>query len=395
MLLRSVIDPANLEIHMQELAIKPCVPDAGCEALRQEVRAFLADALADMPPRDRARNWTGFDASFSRKLGARGWLGMTWPKRYGGHERSMLERYVVLEELLAAGAPVGAHWIGDRQSGPLLLRYGSEKIKQALLPGMARGDIFFCIGMSEPDTGSDLASIRSRAERTAGGWVVNGTKLWTTIAHHAHYMIALLRTDPAGADRHAGLSQFLIDLSTPGIAIRPIKNLMGEQHFNEVVFENVLIPADSLIGEQGDGWKQVTAELGLERSGPERYLASIQLMIEMLNAASSGNQRHAVALGRLTAEFATLRRMSLGVYGMLARGENPALLASIVKDQGALLEQKIPEIAHDLFGVELIPQDSPLAEVMAYLVQASPSFSLRGGTREILRGIIAKGLGLR
>jgi acyl-CoA dehydrogenase len=380
---------------MLDLTIKPCMPDAGCEQLRQEVRAFLAEALADMPAREKAENWAGFDAAFSRKLGERGWLGMTWPKRYGGHERSMLERYVVLEELLAAGAPVGSHWIGDRQSGPLLLRYGSERVRQELLPGMARGEVFFCIGMSEPDSGSDLASIRSRAEKTADGWVANGTKLWTTLAHHAHYMIALLRTDPVGENRHAGLSQFLIDLSLPGITIRPIRNLMGEEHFNEVVFDNVLIPDDCLIGAQGDGWKQVNAELGLERSGPERYLSSIQLMVEMLDAASLDNQRHTVALGRLVAEFATLRQMSLGVYGMLARGENPALLASIVKDQGALLEQKLPEIAHDLFGVDLGRQDSSLAEVMAYVVQAAPSFSLRGGTREILRGIIAKGLGLR
>jgi acyl-CoA dehydrogenase len=380
---------------MQTLTISPCVPDAGCETLRAEVRTFLAESMKDRTPRQRAENWTGFDADFSRQLGQRGWLGMTWPKRYGGHERSMLERYVVIEELLAAGAPVAAHWIGDRQSGPLLLRYAGETVRQRLLPGMARGEIYFCIGMSEPDVGSDLVSVRSRAEKTADGWVVNGTKVWTTIAHHAHYMIALLRTDPAGESRHSGLSQFVIDLATPGITIRPIKNLMGEAHFNEVVFDNARIAEDSLIGARGDGWAQVTAELGLERSGPERYLSSIELMIQMLDIASPSDSRHAVALGRLVAEFSTLRKMSLGVAGMLARGENPALLAAIVKDQGALLEQKIPEVAHDLFGGDPDIDSRAFFEVMDYLVQASPSFSLRGGTREILRGIIAKGLGLR
>ena len=380
---------------MQSLAIEPFVPDAGCEALRLEVRAFLAEALADMPAQAKAENWAGFDAAFSRKLGQRGWIGMTWPKAYGGHERSVLERYVVLEELLAAGAPVGLHWITDRQSGPLLLNYASERIKRALLPQILRGELYFCIGMSEPDTGSDLASLRSRPEHAAGGWVINGTKLWTTLAHHSHYMIALLRTDPAGEARHAGLSQFVIDLSLPGIQVRPIKNLMGKAHFNEVVFQDVLIPQDCLIGHRGDGWKQVTAELGLERSGPERYLSSIQLMVEMLDAADAGNPHHAVTLGKLVAEFASLRRMSLGVAGLLARGENPALLASIVKDQGALLEQKMPEVAHELFGMEPGVSHSPLSDVMAFTVQAAPSFSLRGGTREILRGIIAKGLGLR
>lgn len=381
---------------MQNFAIYPCPLDSNCAALRAEVRTFLAEALSGMTARDRARNWSGSDPEFSRKLGEQGWIGMRLPKQYGGHERSALERYVVLEELLAAGAPVGAHWVADRQSGPLLLRYASEETKLDLLPQIARGTLRFCIGMSEPDSGSDLASIRSRAARTGDGWVVNGSKLWTSGAHNAHYMIALLRTDETRDNsRHAGLSQFLIDMKTPGISIRPIKDLLGEAHFNEVVFENVALPGHSLIGQQGDGWNQVTAELTLERSGPERYLSSMQLMIEMLNAASATDAHHAVVLGRLAAEIATLRQMSLGVAGLLARGEDPALFAAIVKDQGALLEQRIPEAAHDLFGVQVGQTASALDAVMSYTVQAAPSFSLRGGTREILRGIIAKGLGLR
>jgi acyl-CoA dehydrogenase len=381
---------------MQNLTINPCALDSNCEALRSEVRAFLAESLADMPARDRAHSWSGADPEFSRKLGARGWIGMRLPKKYGGHERSALERYVVLEELLAAGAPVAAHWVADRQSGPLLLRYASEETKLELLPRIARGELQFCIGMSEPDSGSDLASIRSRAEQTSTGWMVNGSKLWTSGANSAHYMIALLRTNGTQKENmHAGLSQFLIDMKTPGISIRGIKNLMGEEHFYEVVFDNVEIPTQSLIGQQGDGWNQVTAELTLERSGPERYLSSIQLMIEMLDAASATDSHHAVMLGRLVSEIATLRQMSLGVAGLLSRGENPALQAAIVKDQGALLEQRIPEVAHDLFGIQTGQTASSLDNVMSYTVQAAPSFSLRGGTREILRGIIAKGLGLR
>ncbi len=380
---------------MQNFAILPCTLDANCEALRTEVRAFLAETISDRPARDRAQSWSGSDPEFSRKLGERGWIGMRLPKQYGGHERSALERYVVLEELLAAGAPVGAHWVADRQSGPLLLRYASESIKQELLPRIARGELRFCIGMSEPDSGSDLASIRSRAEQTDEGWTINGSKLWTSGAHYAHYMIALLRTGHGHDNKHAGLSQFLIDMNTSGISIRPIKNLLGEAHFNEVVFENAKVPAHCLIGQPGDGWAQVTAELTLERSGPERYLSSIQLILEMLDAADPDDAHHEQVLGRVVADLATLRQMSLGVAGMLSRGENPALLASIVKDQGALLEQRIPEVAHDLFGVQVGQTNSTLAEVMSYTVQAAPSFSLRGGTREILRGIIAKGLELR
>ena len=159
---------------------------------------------------------------------------MTWPKQYGGHERSSLERYVVLEELLAAGAPVGAHWVADRQSGPLILRFGTEEQRQRFLPPITRGEIYFCIGMSEPDSGSDLASIRTRAERCEGGWKVNGTKIWTSNAHlsplHDH---AVPHPGRAG-QKHEGLTQFLVDLKTPGVTIRPDHDLAGEHHFNEV-----------------------------------------------------------------------------------------------------------------------------------------------------------------
>ncbi|MET3055103.1 acyl-CoA dehydrogenase family protein [Pseudomonas alkylphenolica] len=380
---------------MQALDIRPCHLDAKADALRTEVREFLADALKDYPAEQRAKNWNGADPDFSRKLGARGWLGMTWPKRYGGHERSALERYVVLEELLAAGAPVNAHWIAERQSGPLLMKFSPEVLAPRLLPAIARGELLFCIGMSEPDVGSDLASVRTRAQKTDGGWLVNGSKVWTTGAQRCHYMVTLLRTGPKEADnRHAGLSQLLIDMQAPGVTVRPIYNMLGEHDFNEVFLENVFVPDDFLIGKPGDGWKQVGAELALERSGPERYLSCTQLYLEMLDAADANDSRQRISLGRVAARYAALRQMSLGVAGMLARGENPATPAALVKDQGALLEQALPDLAHDLFGGSREP-GSALDQVMRYLSQTAPSFSLRGGTREILRGIIARGLGLR
>lgn len=379
---------------MTDLAIPRCVSDAACEALRLQVRAFLADALHGLSPRQRAEGWTAFHPEFSRALGAKGWIGMVWPKAYGGDERSALERYVVLEELLAAGAPAGAHWIADRQSGPLILRYGSDAQKAELLPAMARGELYFCIGMSEPDAGSDVAGLRTRAQPTANGWCINGTKLWTTNAHRAHYMIALVRTDPEGK-RHEGLSQLLIDLRTPGITVRPIRNLAGETDFNEVVFDNAVVPHDALLGEPGHGWEQVTAELALERSGPERYLSSMQLVYAMAQAASPGNPAHLEALGRLGAELATLRAMSFGVAGMLARGQRPNTVAAIVKALGNDIEQRIPQLAHELFGESEFLDHPALASVAGYLTQVAPSFSLRGGTREILRGIIARELGLR
>jgi acyl-CoA dehydrogenase len=379
---------------MQGLSIAPGVLPPECETLRGEVRAFLAEHLPEVPRARRNRNWSGANPEFSRKMAERGWIGMTWPKRYGGHERSMLERYVVLEEMLSAGAPVGAHWVADRQSGPLLMRFAPDTLAPKIVPRIARGEAFFCIGMSEPDSGSDLASIRSRAERRADGWVINGRKLWTSGAHRAHYMIALVRTGEKSANRHEGLSQFLVDMKTPGLTVRPVINQLGEHDFNEVTFDDVLVPHDHLIGTEGEGWKQVGAELAFERSGPERYLSCSQLLLEMLDEADADDPRQAVAIGRVVAHYATLRQMSLGVAGMLSRGENPAQVAALVKDQGALLEQSLPDVAHDLFGGRVDP-DSDLAKAMRYTTLAVPSFSLRGGTREILRGIIAKGLDLR
>jgi acyl-CoA dehydrogenase len=384
---------------MLNLQIPFCQLDESCEALRLEVRDFLKNELHGVPAPIRARTWSASDSAFSLKLGARGWIGMCWPKQYGGHERTALQRYVVLEELLAAGAPVAFHWVADRQSGPLLLRYGTPQQKQTILPKIALGQLRFCIGMSEPDSGSDLASIRTRATETQQGWCLNGTKIWTSGAHEADYMIALARTDGSPTDRHKGLSQFLIDLNAArgaGLEIRPIRNMLGECDFNEVHFNNLHLPADALLGTRGGGWEQVNSELALERSGPERFLSSIHILTEIINRTDPKDKRSAEVIGRAIAEVATLRQMSLGVASMLARGENPALLAAIVKDQGALLEQRLPQEAHDLFGSDLLHlPDESFTGVMAYLLQATPSFSLRGGTREILRGIIARGLGLR
>ncbi len=221
-------------------------------ALRGEVRAFLSEHAPLKTAAQSARSWSGSNPEFSRKLGAQGWLGMTWPKKYGGHERSFAERYVVIEEMLVAGAPVGAHWVADRQSGPLLLRFGTEEQRQTFLPGIARGEIYFCIGMSEPNAGSDLASVRTRGRKVDGGWRINGQKIWTSNAQRAHYMIALIRTGEAET-RHAGLSQFIIDMKNEGLTVKPIASLTGESHFNEVFFDDVFVADEMLVGREGDG----------------------------------------------------------------------------------------------------------------------------------------------
>ncbi len=379
---------------LAELGIEPCRLPAECTALRAEVRSFLRERLGDRRAVDRARSWMAADPEFSRALGERGWIGMTWPRRFGGAERSALERYVVLEELLAAGAPVAAHWVADRQSGPLLLRYSADTHAAHILPGVARGETYFCIGMSEPDSGSDLASIRTTARRTDGGWALNGTKVWTSGAHYSHYMIALARTSAHPENRHAGLSQFLVDMRLPGVKVRPIRNLHGEHDFNEVLLDGVEVPQDALIGAEGAGWKHVTEELSIERSGPERYLSSTQLLIEMVRSTSPDAEHERARIGRLVARYAVLRQMSLGVAGLLQHGIDPSLAATIVKELGANLEQALPEIAMDL-GTSDRCFDHEFLGVLDRIALSAPSFSLRGGSREILRGIIARGVGIR
>lgn len=368
------------------------------EALRAEVRDFLAQTLDGLEPDARARSWMGYDAEFSRRLAERGWLGLTLPREHGGSARGHFARFVLSEELLAAGAPVSAHWIADRQSAPLILKYGTPAQQAFYLPRICRAEAFFCIGMSEPGSGSDLASIRTRAEPAAGGWRLNGSKIWTTNAHRSHYMIALVRTSGTAEDRHQGLSQFIVDLSLPGVSVRPIEDLAGDAHFSEVFFDNVALPADALIGAEGAGWAQVNAELAFERSGPERLYSSIALLQCWLThcRGQDPDAGDRALLGGILSQMAVLRAMSLAIAGKLAAGLSPATEAALVKDLGTELEQAIPRLIGDALARRPDhPPPPPLLRTLAYLEQVAPTFSLRGGTREILRGIIARGLGLR
>jgi alkylation response protein AidB-like acyl-CoA dehydrogenase len=381
-------------VTVQTFTIKPFEMPAEAAALRTRVRAFIKEHVTDGDIVRRANCWQVNDPAFSRALGKAGFIGMTLPKAYGGHERSALERYIVLEELLAAGAPVGAHWIADRQTAPLLIRYGTEAQRQRWVPGVAAGEIYGCIGLSEPGAGSDLASVRSSARRDGDGWVLNGQKIWTTNAHIAHIMIGLFRSEE-GSERNAGLSQYLIPLDTPGVTVRPIMDLTGGHDFNEVFFDDVRLPAEGLVGTAGQGWQQATAELSLERSGPERYLSSQVLMTELIRHAGKSGDPAAIALtGKFASEVWTLRQMSLAVAGRMSLGEDPALEATIVKDLGNSFEQAIPLLIQAQVEADFASNDD-LVLLLKQLLQASPSFSLRGGTREILRGIIARGLGLR
>lgn len=382
---------------MQQFEFTGAVLPPAAEAARESIRAFLAEEVAAARFQPHRCTWSSFDSGFSQRLGAAGFIGITWPEEYGGHSASSLTRFVITEEILAAGSPCGAHWIADRQSGPQILRHGSERAKREILPRIARGECYFGIGMSEPGAGSDLAAVRTRAEKVEGGWSISGQKIWTTNAHHVHYMIVLARTGERGESRHEGLTQFVVDMQTPGIEVRGIRDMAGNHEFNEVFFDNCFVPDDMVLGAEGDGWTLVTGELAFERSGPDRFLSDYQLLVGLIDAVGPAPDRlQAVEIGRMVSELASLRRMSTSIAGMLGRGEQPVVPAAIVKDLGTGFEQALPEVARRLVDCEpSLGAEGPFAEALAETVLRAPSFSLRGGTREILRSMIARGIGLR
>jgi acyl-CoA dehydrogenase len=371
-----------------------------CETLRREVRAFIAEEVAagSFNP-DQPGHGDSHNRELSRRIGERGWIGMTWPKKYGGRERSFLDRYVVTEEFRVVNAPVRLHFVADRQSGPIILKYAPEHIKTDILPRICRGEVCFVIGMSEPNSGSDLFAAKTKATRTDGGWRINGSKIWTSNAHIADYMLGLFRTSPPAKDnRRHGLTQFLVDMRTPGIKVNPIYQLTGQHDFNEVVFEDAFMPDDHVLGEIDGAWKQATSELAYERSGPERFLETFYVLLELIRALGpKPDRRSAEGLGRLVAQLHTLRRMSVSVNGMLQAGLEPVVEGSIVKDLGTVWEQKLPARVRELAAF-LEPEATnrtSLEEQIAFATMIAPKLTIQGGTTEILRGIIARGLGLR
>ena len=370
--------------------------------LRGALREFLIADRAEFGWKPAVDAWLSkWDEAFSARLGDAGFLGLTIPPEYGGQGLGHLHRYVVTEELLAAGAPVAAHWIADRQVGPGLLSYGTEEQRQRILPRIAAGRYFSAIGMSEPQAGSDLAAAAMKAVRTDGGWILSGKKVWTSGAHLAHQVVVLARTRPLDtAHRHAGFSQFIVPTDSPGLEISPIVLLTGEHHFNEIAFDEVFIDDNNLLGAEGDGWRQVTAELSFERSGPERILSTapmITALVRLLAGQDHLDDHAAAAVGDLLARLISLRQLSVSVARALADGRPQVNEAALVKDLGTRFEQESVQLAADLLSY--VDTDAPGRAAVADLVEVAglhaPMFTLRGGTNEVLRGMVAKGMGVR
>ncbi len=385
--------PMNLEF-------QPLRLPAHVQQLRFEVRDFIQSEIdartfdPDLPTED----WN-VHKSFAKKVAARGWIGMTWPRKFGGQERIFLERFVVNEEMIAANAPNSFYFTADRQSGPTLIKYASDRIKAEVLPKIVAGEVCFCIGMSEPDSGSDLFAANCKATRVEGGWKINGSKIWTTNAHHADYMIGLFRTSvPTVDNRRHGLTSLLIDMNAPGITCNAIDQMSGIKDFNEVVFDGTFVPDDQVIGEVDSAWKQATTELAYERSGPERFLETYALLRKLVELGGAApDPRLAEAIGRLVAELHALRRMSVSIAGMLEAGREPVAEAAIVKDLGTLWEQDLPQRVRQAAAFVPLNVDNreTFERVLTFSTRIAPKLTIQGGTTEILRGVIARGLGLR
>jgi alkylation response protein AidB-like acyl-CoA dehydrogenase len=357
--------------------------------LRQEVRDWLAGF-----PGGSCDSWLrGFDPSFSRELGRRGWLGLTVPSEHGGHGAGAVTRYVVTEELLAAGAPVAYHWFADRQIAPTLLAHGGTQLQRELLPAICRGELCVCIGISEPGAGSDVAAISTRAERIASGWRINGQKMWTTGAMHAQYCYLVVRTSRE-EKRHGGLSELLVPMDRPGITVRPIEDMAGESHFAELFFEDVEVEDWRLVGTAGEGFRQIVEQLDYERSGPERFLSTMPLLDAVLDQVRRyGADQWLIPLGELAARLAGLRAMALSVAEAIDRNPAtppPGARAALVKDMGAEYEQDIVTLA--LSVSEVLGQDcgEDLRERLREGLLYQPTFTLRGGTVEVLRDVVAQ-----
>ncbi|MGW6158671.1 acyl-CoA dehydrogenase family protein [Streptomyces sp. NPDC055144] len=380
--------------HGKSLGFEPIALTDPENALVTEVRAFAR--ATPFPPSAESPTRGGLSRTYSQELADRGWVGMTIPADYGGSARTGVERCLVISELLAAGAPLGAHWTADRQTAPSLMINGPETLRRELLPRIAAGRCLIAGGFSEPESGSDLASVRTRARKVDGGWRITGRKIWTTDADKADYIEILCRTSDSET-KHRGLSLIVVPMDAEGLTVQPIEGMDGERHFNEVVIDNVFAPDDWLIGNEGSGWEQLTAELALERAGPERYLSTFPLFEAFVQSRRhvSAPERSHELIGSVIAQQMGLRLMSLSIARMVDNGGSPVAEAAMAKDLGTELEQLLVD---ELWSYRYEPIDPGAAaerfhEFLEINRLRSPVFTTAGGTNEVLRLLVSRQLG--
>jgi alkylation response protein AidB-like acyl-CoA dehydrogenase len=359
------------------------------DALRAEAEQVALVGAARSPfPED---SWlVGFDPDFTRELGERGWIGMTWPTEEGGHGRSVLERFVVYEQLIKHGAPVCAGWFADRQIGPTLLQFGSPDQRRRWLPDIVAGRSMWCIGMSEPDAGSDVAGLRTTAVRDGDGWRLSGSKVWTSGAAHADWCYCIARTDP-DAPRHAGLSELIVDMSSPGITVRTIEDMTGNDHFCEVLFDEVAVPGFNLVGKENDSFRQVMRQMEHERGGIDRLVSNFALYRDLLDApglVDRSDPRVRQHLARIESAYLIGRHLVLREVLQQA----PPGFSAATKTFGTEFERELAAFAASVLGPRALlwGDGDPLGGRAARAVCYAPAYTIMGGTVEILRNILGE-----
>jgi alkylation response protein AidB-like acyl-CoA dehydrogenase len=325
------------------------------------------------------------DRAFSLELARRGWLGMTWPTEVGGGGRSPLERFVVYEALLSTGAPMATSWFADRQMGPTLLQFGTPEQRERFIPQILDGTSAWSIGMSEPDAGSDVASIRTRAERDGDQFVVNGQKIWNSGARSADWIYLIARTDP-DAKPHAGLSELIVDMHSPGITITPIKDMTGNDHFCEVFFEDVRVPAEHLVGELNGSFRQVMRQMEHERGGPDRLLSNRKLYDDCKAVADTADPRVRQEVASIETGYRIGRLMVLREV----LGQAPAQFSAATKTYCTELEQRIAAFCAAVLGPHALLAEPGLGGRAARNVCYAPAYTIMGGTSQILRNILGE-----
>ena len=378
------------------------------QRLRHEVRTFLEEELQQGLWKPQCDAWIqGFDPDFTRRVARKGWLGLMWPAEYGGQDRGYVDRLIVTEEMLRFGAPAACHWFADRQIGGSILQYGTDAQKNDLLPRIARGEVFVGLGMSEPEAGSDLASLKTRAEELEDCFLVNGQKTWTSGGSYINYIDLFARTD-FDAPKHKGISEFLVPMDLPGISRIPMIDITGTEAWNDIFFDNVRVPKDSLIGERGKGFYHVVEELAYERGGMERLMGNYPLYESLMRFVRQTYHQGVplidipgvrTQVADLEIEFEVGRLLMYRAAAVMDEGRPPTIEAAISKVYGTTFEQRLASAAMEMLGAYgQLWEGSTQAVVdglAAHSYLASRGYSLQAGSTEVLKNVIAtRGLGL-
>jgi alkylation response protein AidB-like acyl-CoA dehydrogenase len=348
-------------------------------ALREQARGVATDAVARFGRHN--DSWiNGFSKEFAKELAARGWIGMTWPVEHGGGGRPPIDRLIVGEELISAGAPIAAMWFADRQMGPTLIAYGRPDQQRAFLPGILSGETTWCIGMSEPDAGSDLAALKTHAVRDGDQYVINGQKIWTSFGDVADYCYLICRTSTDGPP-HEGISEIVVPMDTPGIEVRPITDMTTNRHFCEVWYTDVRVPVTNLVGVEGGAFKQTMRQLEHERGGIDRLVSNHALFRMAVDRADTSDpivrQRiAALEIGYRVGRILVTRE----VLGQAPKGFSAATKCFCTEH-----EWRVGEFVASMFGAEA----TTWSDVVNGLLYA-PGYTIMGGTSNIMRNILGE-----